>query len=132
MKAKISLGSGRIKGLIVGHVEKAVVALAVLFFFLLVWKSSKLGNDFDLKPDQLKTTSVDADKAIRAPKKGPDPNVPPWEDIADKIRTPVPSWPYGIGKTWMHRLFPGAILRGQPEAFPVEELGGLPALGELL
>lgn len=129
MKAKISLGSGGIKGLIVKHVEKAVVALAVLFFFLLVWRSSKLGGNFDLQPDQLQTTSVEADKAIREPKKGPDENVPPWEGIATELRTPIPAWPYSVGKTWMHRLFPGETLRGQPVVFPIEELRGSTGFG---
>ncbi len=129
MKAKISLGSGGIKGLIVKHVEKAVVALAVLFFFLLVWRSSKLGGNFDLQPDQLQTTSVEADKAIREPKKGPDENVPPWEEISKELRTPIPAWPYSVGKTWMHRLFPGETLRGQPVVFPIEELRGSTGFG---
>lgn len=122
MKAKISLGSGGIKGLILKHVEKAVVALAVLFFIFLVWGASKLGGDFDLQPDELQNTSVEADKAIREPKKGPPAEVPPWELIARGIKKPVPAGPYAVDKTWMHRLFPGATLRGEPEVFPVEKL----------
>lgn len=128
-KPKISLGSGGIKGLILKHVEKAVVALAVLFFVFLVLKASKLGGDFDLQPDQLQTASVEADKAIRAPKAGPPMDVPPWGVIADKIKTPVPSWPYGIQNTWMHQLFPGETLRGQPQVFPVEKLRAATGFG---
>ncbi len=122
MKAKISLGSGGIKGLILKHVEKAVVAFAVLFFIFLVWGASKLGGDFDLQPDELQTASVEADKMIREPKKGPSPEVPPWEEIAKGIKEPIPAGPYGVGKTWMHRLFPGATLRGEPAVYPVEKL----------
>lgn len=129
MKAKISLGSGGIKGLILKHVEKAVVAFAVLFFIFLVWGASKLGGDFDLQPDELQTASVEADKAIREPKKGPPEEVPPWSDIADGIKMPIPADPYGVGKTWMHRLFPGATLRGEPEVFPVEKLRAATGFG---
>lgn len=122
MKAKISLGSGGIKGLILKHVEKAVVALAVLFFGFLVWGASKLGNDFDLQPEELQTASVEADKAIRAPKPKPEQVVPHWRDVAGGIKQRVPADPYGVEKTWMHRLFPGATLRGEPEVYPVEKL----------
>lgn len=129
MKAKISLGSGGITGLILKHVEKGVVAIAVLLFIFLVWGTSKLGNDFDLKPDQLQSTSAEADTAIREPKKKPDEEVPPWENIADKIRTPVPAWPYEVKKKWMYRLFPGETMRGQPEVFPVEGLHAAAGFG---
>ncbi len=129
MKAKISLGSGGITGLILKHVEKGVVAIAVLLFIFLVWGTSKLGNDFDLKPDQLQNTSVEADKAIREPKPKPEEEVPPWETISDQIRTPVPTWPYQVEKTWMHRLFPGETMRGQPEVFPVEGLRAAAGFG---
>ena len=129
MKAKISLGSGGITGLILKHVEKGVVAIAVLLFVFLVWGTSKLGNDFDLKPDQLQNTSAEADKAIREPKPKPEEEVQPWEDISEKIRTPIPAWPYEVGITWMHSLFPGETLRGQPEVFPVESLRAAAGFG---
>lgn len=122
MKAKISLGGGGIRGLILKHVEKAVIALAVLIFVFLVWGASKLGGDFDLQPDQLKNTSVEADKAIREPKKGPPSEVPPWLPIAQGIKKPVPADPYGVENTWMHRLFPRETLRGEPAVFPLEKL----------
>ena len=122
MKAKISLGSGGIKGLILKHVEKAVVAVAFLIFGMLVWSATKLGGDFDLQPDKLQTTSVEADTAIREPKKGPPAEVPPWQEIAQGIKKPVPADPYEVSKTWMHRLFPGETLRGEPKVFPLEKL----------
>jgi len=128
-KPKISLGSGGIKGLILKHVEKAVVALAVLFFVFLVLKASKLGGDFDLQPDQLQTASVEADKAIRAPKTGPSMEVPLWGRIADGIKTEVPAGPYVIPYPWMHQLFPGETLRGQPQVFPVEKLRAATGFG---
>ncbi len=122
MKPKMSLGSGKIKRLVLKHVEKVLVAFALLCFVLLVYSASKLGGDFDLQPDELQTASVEADKSIRAPKKGPSSEVPPWEKISDEIKTHVPAWPYGIENPWMHKLFPGETLRGKPAVFPLEEL----------
>ncbi len=113
----------RISQLIIKHVEKAVVAFALLFFIFLVVRASKLGGDFDKQPDQLQKVSVEAKTAIDDPTTpGPSPSRPIWSDIATGIKEPVRAGPYGIEKTWMHNLFPGETLRGQPEVFPVESL----------
>lgn len=124
MKKKLNLGSGGIKGLILKHIEKAVLGIVVVLFVLLVVRSMGLQGDFALKPDELQEASLQAETSIKQPKpplKEKIP-VPHWDDIARGIDDDVLASPYGLPLRWMHPLFPGATLRTEPEVFPLEEL----------
>lgn len=131
MKMKLNLGSGGIKGLIVKHVEKAVLGIIVLLFLFLVVKSMGLQGDFELQPGQLQEASVQAETTIKEPKKPLKDTipVPPWEAIARGIDDDVLASPYGLPLRWMNPLFPGATLRTEPQVFPLEELRAATGFG---
>ena len=124
MKKKLNLGSGGIKGLILKHIEKAVLGIVVVLFVLLVVRSMGLQGDFALKPDELQEASLQAETTIKQPKPPLKEKitVPHWDDIARGIDDDVLASPYGLPLRWMHPLFPGATLRTEPEVFPLEEL----------
>ena len=131
MKKKLNLGSGGIKGLILNHIEKAVLGIVVALFVLLVARSMGLQGDFALKPDELQEASVQAETTIKQPKPPLKERVtlPHWEDIARGIDDDVLASPYGLPLRWMHPLFPGATLRTEPEVFPLEELRAATGFG---
>jgi hypothetical protein len=124
MKKKLNLGSGGIKGLILKHIEKAVLGIVVVLFVLLVVRSMGLQGDFALKPDELQEASLQAETTIKQPKPPLKEKitVPHWDDIARGIDDDVLANPYSLPLRWMHPLFPGATLRTEPEVFPLEEL----------
>lgn len=131
MKKKLNLGSGGIKGLILNHIEKAVLGIVVALFVLLVARSMGLQGDFALKPDELQEASVQAETTIKQPKPPLKERVtlPHWEDIVRGIDDDVLASPYGLPLRWMHPLFPGATLRTEPEVFPLEELRAATGFG---
>lgn len=124
MKLKVNLGEGGIKGLLLQHVEKVVLGVAVLLVVYFVYSSAtKEGLKDERRPDGLKQ---EGEKAVAHISRDT------WEELrpdrekkvedfpakTDEARAKINESDYALGMIWDKPNIPRRAKRSDPKLFP--------------
>lgn len=126
-KGKKGKKKGGIKSLFVLHVEKAVLAIAVVVFLALVVRGMSGYEPLSWQPSSLTQAADQADTHIKSIALEPTEyeeklRVTAYEQKADWIKRPLESRFYTTPTKWEPTLFPDLVPRGEPTVLAVRQL----------